>query len=118
MNTETATQHAAPKYSPWGAIQQINELAPGIWSVSTASHGGIYVAPELYAKMPEVLKGTAYSGGGWFEEDCDWAIPYAWFCDRIAEAGYKPDHVANIQAAIDTLRNHYNVAVRNYFVRQ
>ena len=55
--------------SPWGMVQTQKDLAPGITSVTTASHGGIYVAPELLAKMP--IKSTAYSQGGWFKEGCD-----------------------------------------------
>ncbi|MGC1301990.1 MAG: hypothetical protein WA840_06420 [Caulobacteraceae bacterium] len=26
--------------------------------------------------MPEPTRQTAYSRDGWFEEDCDWALPY------------------------------------------
>lgn len=58
--------------SPWGMVQTQKDLAPGVTSVTTASHGGIYVVPDLLAKMP--IKSTAYSQGGWFEEDCDWAL--------------------------------------------
>ena len=26
--------------------------------------------------MPVATRQTAYSANGWFEEDCDWALPY------------------------------------------
>ena len=48
--------------SPWGMVQTQKDLAPGITAVTTASHGGIYVAPDLLAKMP--IKSTAYSQAG------------------------------------------------------
>ncbi|MHC2552400.1 DUF7007 domain-containing protein [Bradyrhizobium elkanii] len=58
-----------PKSSPWGAIQDKRELAPGIWSVSTAGHGGIKLSRERNAAMPDYMRNE----GGWYEEDCEWA---------------------------------------------
>jgi hypothetical protein len=62
--------------SPWGKIDNVTPLGPEAVSVTTPSHGGIWVTPAALAKIPEPLRTTAYSGGGWFEEDCDWCIPY------------------------------------------
>ncbi len=62
--------------SPWGPIQHLTPLGPDAVAVSTASHGGIRVSLTALARIPEPLQATAYSGAGWFEEDCDWAIPY------------------------------------------
>lgn len=62
--------------SPWGKIDYVTPLGPEAVSVTTPSHGGIWVTPAALAKIPEPLRATAYSGGGWFEEDCDWCIPY------------------------------------------
>jgi hypothetical protein len=62
--------------SPWGLIDSVTPLGPDAMAVSTPSHGGIWVSPAGLAKIPEALRATAYSGGGWFEEDCDWCIPY------------------------------------------
>jgi hypothetical protein len=45
-------------------------------AVTTASHGGLRVSPAALARMPEPIRQTAYSANGWFEEDCDWALPY------------------------------------------
>jgi hypothetical protein len=59
-----------PARSPWGAIQTKRELAPGIWSVSTAGHGGIKLSRERNAAVPQYMR----SDGGWYEEDCEWAI--------------------------------------------
>lgn len=62
--------------SPWGAIDGVTPLGPEAAAVTTASHGGIWVTPAALARIPESLRATAYSDGGWFEEDCDWCIPY------------------------------------------
>lgn len=67
--------------SPWGPIQIVEELAPGVWSVATAGHGGLKLSPERVKRLPDICRATGYSGGGWFEEDCDWAIPALQFAD-------------------------------------
>lgn len=66
--------------SPWGAIDLIEQLGRGVFCVSTASHGGIYLAPDRRAHMPASLVALDAPGGrgraraaGWYEEDCDWA---------------------------------------------
>lgn len=52
-----------PKSSPWGAIQDKRELAPGIWQVSTAGHGGIKLSRERNAAVPAYMRAE----GGWYE---------------------------------------------------
>ena len=59
--------------SPWGTIQDVEVIADGIVYVSTASHGGIWVAPELlHCIKKEMQDYAAYWSGSsqWFEEDC------------------------------------------------
>ncbi len=63
-----------PKTCPWGQIQYADEVMPGIWSVGTASHGGLLLSPERMAAMPEALKCNVYGKGNAFEEDCEWAL--------------------------------------------
>ena len=74
--------------TPWGNSQSIREIAPGIIRVSTESHGGYHVTPELLARMPEEHRATAYSTGGWFEEDVDWSLVAINFPDA-----FHPDEV-------------------------
>lgn len=61
--------------SVWGAIQARRTLAPGIEEVATATHGGIILAEERHAEMPEPLRAIApWAGPLAYEEDQDWAI--------------------------------------------
>ena len=62
--------------SPWGPVQTVEPLGPDAVAVTTASHGGIRVSLAALARLPEAIRQTAYSRDGWFEEDCDWALPY------------------------------------------
>lgn len=62
--------------SPWGPVQTVEVLGPDAVSVTTTSHGGLRVSPAALARLPEAIRETAHSTGGWYEEDCDWALPY------------------------------------------
>ena len=62
--------------SPWGPIQTVEPLGPDAAFVTTASHGGLRVSLAAMARLPETVRETPYSQNGWFEEDCDWALPY------------------------------------------
>lgn len=87
-----------PSSSLWGAVQQADCLAPGIWQVMTASHGGILLSEERQAAMPEALAlaGPAY------EEDCDWALAILGFEDELrADGALSP---GMLQLARDTVR--------------
>ena len=48
----------------------MTNLAPGAWSVDTAGHGGIKLDAARNRKVPAVAR----QAGGWYEEDCQWAI--------------------------------------------
>lgn len=53
--------------SPWGRCDSVEELAPGVVAVSTASHGGIKLSPERNRAVPPALRRAS----GWYEEDCE-----------------------------------------------
>lgn len=77
--TET-TVADCPRSTPWGHADNVRQIAPGIWSVSTPGHGGIYLAPWRRAGLPDyITDGTGYSSDGWFEEDCDCMLACAAF---------------------------------------
>lgn len=86
-------RQTCPATTPWGAAQQRETLAPGIVSVSTAGHGGIWLSPdrarELVKRFPGFVPFTGH--GNWLEEDCDWAIaaiawPEAFDAENLAIA--------------------------------
>lgn len=59
-----------PTSSPWGQVDHAEEIAPGIWSVGTPSHGGVKLSVQRQKDMPAYMRMT----GGWYEEDCDWGL--------------------------------------------
>jgi len=85
--------------SPWGAVQHRQELAPGLWWVSTAGHGGAWVSPERLAELPEVVRrANIYSGAGspWFEEDAEWALVALVFPEAFAKGTTSPEKVIEV----------------------
>jgi hypothetical protein len=92
-----------PKTSPWGAIQDKRELAPGIWTVSTAGHGGIKLSRERNAAMPNYMRNE----GGWYEEDCEWAkaaVVHPIGFQRVVKIEGKPDRT-EFEYAMEVFRN-------------
>ena len=64
-----------PATTPWGHPETVNEIAPGIVSYSTPSHGGYWLSPARVASMPKPLRDFGpWAGPNWYEEDCDWCI--------------------------------------------
>lgn len=61
--------------TPWGPSQQVETIAPGIVSVSTAGHGGLKLSAERWARVAQLFPNQGkYAPDGWLEEDCDWAL--------------------------------------------
>lgn len=63
-----------PEYSPWGEVQHQEELCSGVFSVSTASHGGVMVHGSVAKAVlsPAARKHCFRDGSCYcFEEDCD-----------------------------------------------
>lgn len=92
--------------TPWGPSQTVKTIIPGITHVTTASHGGILVSPEYQKKIPIYMR----SNDGWYEEDCQWSIPYVALEHVIRNRC--PDterelHDKNIAAARETLKHEY-----------
>ncbi len=86
-----------PKSSPWGEVQSCETLCPGVFLVSTASHGGTMVANEVAAVLSPAAKKCGFKDKGYicYEEDAQesvvlrelldkklWNIP-----DRIKDKG-------------------------------
>ena len=60
-----------PRRSPWGAIQHSDTLCPGVFMVSTASHGGIMVSNDIAAFLSPAAQKCGFKLGAYicFEED-------------------------------------------------
>ncbi len=75
----------APAFSPWGGIQTCHQLCPGVYEVSTASHGGIMATKGAVSR---VFSEWAQKCGFWergylcFEEDCDAQVALRELMDR------------------------------------
>ena len=62
-------------HTPWGPSQEQRTIAPGLVSVSTASHGGYHVSEDRWQEIERIFPAfKSWAGRGWLEEDCDWAI--------------------------------------------
>lgn len=65
-----------PDWSPWGKVQECDTLCPGVYLVSTASHGGTMVAPEMISALSPAARKCGMRQKGWlcFEEDSEESI--------------------------------------------
>lgn len=68
-------RHPWGRGTPWGAVQSAYQWADGLYILSTASHGGLWLSPdrvsELRSLFPEF---TPCAGWPWLEEDCDLSL--------------------------------------------
>lgn len=78
--------------TPWGMSQSATVYTEGVESYSTAGHGGLKLSAERNSKVHSLLRAE----GGWYEEDCAWAIVAITFPDfftgferRCAECSIK-----------------------------
>ena len=74
-----------PEFTPWGEISECCELSPGIFSVSTPSHGGIMaeasIAKKIFSKEAAAC-GFQENGYICFEEDCAATVAIRELMDR------------------------------------
>ena len=57
-------------YTPWGWTRDIEEIAEGVWRVTTASHGGLKLSRERWDELPAEVRGTMLTPT-FVEEDCE-----------------------------------------------
>ena len=60
------TMYQGPEKSPWGKVQTCDMLCPGVFLVSTASHGGTMVSNEVAAFLSPAAKRCGFKRGGYF----------------------------------------------------
>lgn len=95
------------KYSPWGAIQHAKQIAEGIDLVSTASHGGFKLDRRRNAQMPEVFRRK----GGWYEEDCEYALVVLIFPELFSEREVELSHKSAKNWFPDEYEKHFGVVI-------
>lgn len=94
-----------PEKSPWGKVQTCDTLCPGVFMVSTASHGGTMVSKEVADLLSPAARKCGFRQGGYvcFEEDEQeavalrelldkkmWAVP-----DRIKDTAKFEENINN-----------------------
>ena len=96
--------------TPWGAADYARVIADGIGMVGTPGHGGYKLSRARNARVPAYMRRE----GGWYEEDCDWCIPYVVF---EAELRGNPDCLTTIEkkAHVNTFRNWHPDAYERWF---
>lgn len=94
-----------PEQSPWGKVQTCDDLCPGVFLVSTASHGGTMVATDMAAILSPAARkcGFRHSGFLCFEEDTQEDVALRELLDKKLWA--IPDRVKD-KAAFESIRKH------------
>lgn len=74
------------RHSPWGYVDHFQQIADGVWWVSTPRHGGYILSPERAAAMPDTYIGSFgdQRRKGYYEEDVDWCLVEVAFPDDFA----------------------------------
>jgi hypothetical protein len=74
--------------TPWGESDHIEHKAPGVYFVSTPSHGGFRVESPLLDRIPREWRSVSFNNqgqNGWFEEDIDWCMVALTFPELFGE---------------------------------
>ena len=99
-----------PSDSPWGLVVRCDTLCPGVYSVSTAGHGGIMVQIDAARQLlsPEA-QAVGYLN---FEEDCDAPVVLRELMDSgiIAPRTDNYFRPGEYEACIDRSLQHWNPA--------
>ena len=92
------------QHSPWGWIESAGIIAPGISQVATPSHGGVKLSAELNRRIPAEWRRE----GGWYEEDCEWSIAFAFLRDEILQGSDETaKRIVSDGTALRTLKGWY-----------
>src|SRR4051812_216217 len=67
--------------TPWGRSQGGHLFAPGIKFYHTAGHGGLRLTRPFNERIPAPFRNES----GWYEEDCEFAIPFYFLHDYIRD---------------------------------
>ncbi len=101
-------------HTPWGQSDSLNIIANGIVEVSTPGHGGIWLSKkrqvQLKEKFPNIDNFT--HDLRWWEEDCDWVVPYIVFQDDIKAYGKAYKFMDNLCMAHNIAARYHPEVVR------
>lgn len=94
-----------PEKSPWGEVQTCDVLCPGVFLVSTASHGGTLVSNEVSAMLSPAAQKCGFRHGGYlcFEEDSQESIVLRELLDK--KLWNIPDRIKNKAAFEENINN-------------
>jgi len=73
-----------PKTSPWGEVEYCDALCPGVFLVSTASHGGVMVSKDMEEVLSPAARecGQKHNGYLCYEEDSEESIVFRELLDK------------------------------------
>jgi hypothetical protein len=71
------------KDTPFGHVEHVERLYPGIYWVTTPEHGGVKL--DHYRNRQVPLQHRVY--GGWYEEDEMWRVPAYVFRTQLLASG-------------------------------
>ena len=124
MRTATTTKSVVTEgmRTPWGKADRAWVVASGIGWTTTPGHGGVKLSRAVNARMPDYMR----LKGGWYEEDCEWAMVYVALADYLKVWAEQTDllieesdttrRVDDIVAeAKNTLRSYYPDAYERFF---
>lgn len=75
------------RWTPWGHSDSSREIETGLTWHSTSSHGGYELDAEHWAELMAACPTfRSFTGPGWLEEDCDWAMAVAVWPDLYSGA--------------------------------
>jgi hypothetical protein len=98
---KTYSDYPCPSHSPWDTIQNKICKAPGLWLVSTAGHGGLFMSPERARHFRTLFPNfEGYAGLPWLEEDIDQCLGTIAFADEFSDEAvfYAWDAVLNYKS--------------------
>jgi len=100
--------------TPWGMSQSKHKLTTGVYSVTTASHGGLLVGKRVARErlsIEAIKEGEPFAQYLAYEEDCAYAAVYADWPDlyrREVETGLLiPPSELGLEPTDDAIRAYY-----------
>ncbi len=101
---------SSSKTSPWGDVQTYDMLSPGVFLVSTASHGGTLVSKEVSALLSPAAQKCGFKQDGYlcFEEDCQESVVMRELLDK--KLWSVPDRIKNKEKFEENI----NKSIREY----